>query len=219
MKGRRQGILGGMDMRGTIRSGFRFAALLAVILLVQNCGWLQYRPSQKISVTSDPRGGTVTIDGQARGAAPLLVRLKKNRDHVIRIESPGYNPAEIRVKSRPINIDRGTLAADCVLAFPIGPFIGGIIGAFAPVGPAGRWGDNLEIGVLIGLGIGVVSIILDSRDYAYYTLEPFSIVVTLKKGEVSGLPTTLVLDSEKLQNLTWIRIRFSGNAGDKFWPR
>ncbi|MBE0712748.1 MAG: hypothetical protein IH583_10220, partial [Candidatus Aminicenantes bacterium] len=52
-----------------------------------------------------------------------------------------------------------------------------------------------------------------------YTLEPFSIVVTLKEGKVSGLPTTLVLGAEKFQSLTWIRIRLSDKSGDEFWPR
>jgi hypothetical protein len=206
-------------MSRTRKPDFEIAALMAAILLVQNCAWLGYRPSQKISVTSDPRGATATIDGQERGPAPLIARLKKNRDHVIRIESPGYNPAEIRVKSRPVKIDRGTMAADFLLAFPIGPIIGGIIGAFVGVDQYGHRDQGAKTGASIGLGIGVVSVILDSRDYAYYTLEPFSIVVTLKEGKVSGLPTTLVLDAEKFQSLTWIRIRLSDKPGDEFWPR
>jgi hypothetical protein len=54
---------------------------------------------QRIPVTSAPAGATIALNGAALGVTPVEIRLdRKQKNQVIRIELPGYNPVEIRVK-------------------------------------------------------------------------------------------------------------------------
>jgi hypothetical protein len=79
---------------------FLFLTLTSV-LLAPNCATLkeQRKRTQRIPVTSSPVGATVSVNGQQQGVTPLEIRLaRKEKDQVIRIESAGYNPYEIRVK-------------------------------------------------------------------------------------------------------------------------
>src|SRR5665647_995982 len=75
------------------------AALIPVViisvLILQYCLTLTKGSSQRIPITSNLRDARVFVDGKEIGITPLNVLLQKNRDHVIRIEKPGYNPFSI----------------------------------------------------------------------------------------------------------------------------
>ena len=75
--------------------------ILFSILLAPDCATITRRSKQRIPVTSDPMGATVIVNGVQQGVTPLEIRLaRKEKGQVIRIESPGYNPIEIRRKER-----------------------------------------------------------------------------------------------------------------------
>jgi len=79
---------------------FLFLALTR-ILLSPDCATLTRKKTQGIPVTSSPAGATVSVNGLPQGATPLEVRLaRKPKGQVIRIESPGYYPVEIRLETK-----------------------------------------------------------------------------------------------------------------------
>ncbi|MGZ5439786.1 MAG: PEGA domain-containing protein [Candidatus Aminicenantales bacterium] len=72
---------------------------LMSVLLVPGCATLTRKSAQRIPVTSVPVGATVIVNGVEQGVTPLVIWPdRKWKDQVIRIESPGYNSAEIKLK-------------------------------------------------------------------------------------------------------------------------
>lgn len=54
----------------------------------------------KVTVTSDPPGAAVTVDGQPRGVTPAIVELSRKCDHQVEIIGPGCEPVCIHVERR-----------------------------------------------------------------------------------------------------------------------
>lgn len=52
---------------------------------------------QTVSITSTPPDATATIDGTTTVQTPAKVELKRNKDHVVVIEKPGYQPTTVLV--------------------------------------------------------------------------------------------------------------------------
>lgn len=55
------------------------------------CAGIIKGTSQTITITSEPEGATVLIDGQERGVTPLTVKLKKNKYSSIMVKKKGYS--------------------------------------------------------------------------------------------------------------------------------
>ena len=72
------------------------ALIVSSVFFFQNCATIIRGTSQKIPVTSNPTGAKIIVDGEEMGYAPLNLKLKRKKSHVIRIEKQGYNPLEIR---------------------------------------------------------------------------------------------------------------------------
>ena len=202
----------------------RFKALTILVLSVfffQNCMTIFQGNSQKIPVTSNPIGAKIFVDGEAWGNTPLNLKLKRKRDHVLRIEKQGYNPLEIR-------ITRKTSAAFSVLGNMIWGFMGASLaggksfGALILFGgwflPKDEWeeelrktGNNMLLGFLIAWG---GAILLDYVSGANYGLSPNELNVTLTKIEGKLQPNLILVDAETFQNVKWIRIKCDDSDGE-----
>lgn len=186
-------------------SGSRVLVLpLTIALLSPNCGTLTRSRMQRIPVTSAPAGATIALNGAPLGVTPVEIRLdRKQKNQVIRIELPGYNPVEIRVKRK---------------------FAGGIVpgnilfGAAAGFVPAGLFGwinilkgdpfnDNsawIWAGLTAAFGAAFTAV--DMGDGSGYGLSPKDLTVTLTKADGVPRVDTLLVDAEDLLNIKWIRI-------------
>ncbi len=88
-------------MKNLRENRFILILTLASILLAPNCATITRRSKQRIPVTSNPVGAAVFVNGVQQGVTPLEIRLpRKEKGAVIRIESPGYRPVEIRPESK-----------------------------------------------------------------------------------------------------------------------
>lgn len=75
-----------------------FLALFVLsIFFLQNCATMNRGTRQKIPVTSNPQGAKIIVDGEEMGYAPLNLKLKRKKNHIMRIEKEGFNPLEIRI--------------------------------------------------------------------------------------------------------------------------
>ena len=181
---------------------------LASVLLCQNCATIISRSEQTIPVTSTPVGARVFVNGIEQGATPLNVMLaRKQKGQVIRIDSPGYNPVEIRPKR-------------IMKAGPIlGNFLIGVILGYVPAGFNALFGlmklddpDNVgKTSLLIWGGTSaVVCGILTAIDAGGkgkgYALSPKELNVTLTKADGTPRVDTLLIDADELQNIKWIRV-------------
>jgi|SRR5690554_5426773 len=70
--------------------------IIMVLMLVftQACGTIMQGTTQQIGINSNPSKASVTINGQNKGATPMIVDLKRKDSHMIRIELDGYEPYE-----------------------------------------------------------------------------------------------------------------------------
>ena len=68
--------------------------LCAVSLMVTGCSTIMEGTHRDVAITSDPGNVRVTIDGEPKGATPLVARLWRGGAHVVKFERDGYEPIE-----------------------------------------------------------------------------------------------------------------------------
>jgi hypothetical protein len=189
-----------------------FLILILSVLFLQNCLTVTKGESQRIPVTSNLTDARVFVDGKEIGATPIHAVLKKNRDHVIRIERPGYDPVSIVMNRESSAASSGRLEAYNALAFfPIGFILaGGISSLFFDMGVHGSAGPYV-IGAVGGVGLTLLAISTDKRSNARYGFSPAELKITLVKTGTQAREVNIVLTPERLNNIHWIRISYSGN--------
>lgn len=183
--------------------------ILLSVLCASNCATITRKRTQRIPVTSSPVGATVSVNGSVKGVTPLEVGLARNKKgQVIRIESPGYNPVEIRPQRR---LSGGTI---------VGNFLLGLIPAYVPakvwndsyvehasIGPG--WEFSAQLVAVWGLSAaafaGLFTLIDSTGDG--YTLTPKELTVNLQKADGPPRVDSILIDAEDFRNVTWIRVR------------
>jgi PEGA domain len=185
--------------------------LLALLnfLIAPGCAILTRARSQGIPVTSSPAGAIVSVNGQKWGATPTTISLdkKKPRIHVLRIESPGYDPLEIRVKHA---MSAGPILGNIVLGTLVGVGVGALVAiirdepwfstdpnAFA----SEKWMQASIPAAIVG------AIVVDASSGKAFTLKPRELIVTLKKSDGPPRIDTILVDADDFQNIGWIRVR------------
>ncbi len=153
-------------------------------------------------MTSSPAGARVFVNGVEQGVSPLEIRLaRKVKGQVIRIESPGYNPAEIRLQRK----------------MSLGPIVGNLLLAVVPgVVPAAMWALANDASphyttnsyLIWGLSTGAIGGILTVIDSVGngYELRPTELTVTLTKADGTPRVDAIFVDPNDFQNIKWIRV-------------
>jgi len=105
--------------------------LLSLLLLLSGCGTMMNGLGQDVTITSNPGNGTAYVDGVSVGTTPVSVHLSRRRAHVVRVEQPGYFPAEASITQS---------NSDWILAnmtnLYIGHFVDSISGGMYELSPA-----------------------------------------------------------------------------------
>lgn len=72
---------------------------LGIIMLASQvgCSTIINGTTQSVSVSSDPSGARVEVDGNMRGLTPISVDLKRKNNHLITISLEGYQTEQITV--------------------------------------------------------------------------------------------------------------------------
>jgi hypothetical protein len=147
-------------------------------------------------------GATVIVNGVLQGVTPLEIRLaRKEKAQVIRIESPGYNPIEIRPKRK---MSGGPIAGN----FLIGLIPGAVPALAYNLKHDDEEGDGTRtmlIWVLSAAAFGAVLTAIDSGGSGY-VLNPRDLTVTLSKADTTLRVDTMVLVPDDFRNVKWIRV-------------
>jgi hypothetical protein len=187
------------------------AILLALsVFLFEDCATIMQKTTQKIPVTSEPIGAKVLIDGKDVGQTPLILKLKRKKPGVIRIEKEGYNPHEIRItRNKPSFISWTTLGNFFLLVPAEIYLISKQEGNGETIGDAlGDW--FLKVFVIIPLVMGAVAVPLVLTDFATgaaYTLMPKNLDVELTPTGGSPRPKITEIDEAGLRDVKWLRVR------------
>lgn len=173
--------------------------VVACLLFSSGCAMLARATSQRIPVTSSPAGATVRVNGKTQGAAPLELRLPRRlKGQIIRIESPGYNPVEIRLK-------RGFSSRYATQDLAFGMLLGFLAFSYWNLSSDSQPAEaRLLITVPAAWG-GLL--LIDSAAGAGFDLEPAELSVTLTKTDGPPRVETLWVDAEDLRRIKWIRVR------------
>lgn len=186
------------------RDGARLVLLtLAILFTAAGCATVTRKGTQGIPITSSPAGAAVSVDGQVQGTTPLVLRLsRKTRSRVVRIESQGYNPFEIRLR-------RDMSGGPVIGNFLLGGILGLVPTAVWAFANSEDYDANDMNGWLIwGLGtaaFGAIFTAIDANGKGQ-GFSPTEIVVTLTRSEGPPRVETMYLDPRDLDNITWIRV-------------
>lgn len=189
-------------------------ALIITLIFQAGCA-TQATRLQKIPVTSNPVQARISVDGQEIGYTPLTLSLPRDRNHIIKIEKDGYEPALIQVQP---GTKGGVSTAERFMAgLPItiaGMFVGLVVGYL--VSPYQTNGDHKYASFVIGGAVlGAVPGVIIMARKTDPILEPGAINIILKRapeGETgTGSVQTIQLTPEQLSSLRWIRISCDGN--------
>lgn len=170
------------------------ALLLLSFAAASGCGSIRNH-MQRIPVTSVPIGASVAVDGRPGGQTPVMIWLdRRAKEHVIRIESPGYDPVEIR-SERTTN---GPVL--------LGDFLMGLAPALL-IAMARSLNDHDAHPLAYAAGFGILFSLIDLSQGTTYDVKPKEIVVTLIRTLGEPKARTIVIEAEDMRKLVWIRVR------------
>lgn len=142
--------------------------------------------SGKITVTSEPEGATVLLDGQDKGVTPAELADVLFGPHALKVQLKGYKDSE---QSVDLNPDHAALEVPIVLE-PSGPVVGSVKVESTPPQAEVYIGKKM-MGVtpktITNLGPGTYKIIVKKEGY-----QEFSVPVQVKEGGTVSLKATLV---------------------------
>jgi hypothetical protein len=135
---------------------------------------------------------------------PLEFRLaRKKKGQVIRIESPGYDPVEIRTQ-------RKMSAGPIIGNFFLGLIPGwGVTYLYASATEVDVESAELWLAWLLSTAAigGLFTLIDTSGSGKGYMLKPEELTVTLKKSDGTPRIDTMLIDADDFRNVKWIRVR------------
>lgn len=75
----------------------RLLTFSASVLALGGCGTIMHGTNQDLGVSSSPTDATVTVDNQEKGRTPLVAKLSRKDNHILRIQLAGYQPFEAAI--------------------------------------------------------------------------------------------------------------------------
>ena len=67
---------------------------VATAVVLCSCASIIHGTHQDVGISSNPTGAQVSVDGQVKGATPVVANLTRKDNHIVRIELAGYKPYE-----------------------------------------------------------------------------------------------------------------------------
>lgn len=81
-------------MKVITRAATFAAASTVALLTLAACATIMHGTNQDVGISSSPTGAFVSIDNADKGRTPLITKLSRRDNHVVRIEMAGYAPFE-----------------------------------------------------------------------------------------------------------------------------
>ena len=196
------------------------AALIISFLSFESCSLIKGNKYQTVPVTSRPSGAKIVVDGEEAGSTPLNLKLDKLKDHVVKIEKEGYQPAIITVNSKEKPKEKAFANAFFAPAIIIGSALIGMgIGALVTGGyndEDDSYIQDMAIAGLLGMipgAIYVMSQFTSARKGV--ELSPGRLYVLLEPASGHSEAKIITLTPEEFEQLQWIRLSFVGGGEEE----
>jgi hypothetical protein len=146
--------------RGTV---FVVTTVLTAATLAA-CATIMHGTTQDVGLSSMPTGATVSVDDGPKGQTPLITKLSRKDNHVVKIEMPGYQPYEATV-TRSVS---GWVWGNIVFGGLIGLAVDAVSGGIYKLSPEQLQGtlatQNAEVGTTKD-GIYIAVVLQASSDW------------------------------------------------------
>lgn len=74
--------------------------LITLSCLSSGCATILHGSKEQVSISSNPAEVTVTVDSQELGKTPLLVKLPRKENHMVKVNLSGYMPYEFVIQRK-----------------------------------------------------------------------------------------------------------------------
>jgi hypothetical protein len=113
-----------MMLLSTVRFALVAALAVAGAALGPGCALAMRGRTQEVTIRASPADARITVDGKPVRAGP--VRLERGRNHVVRVEAPGYRPGGAAINSHltaSFAVGDAVFAASGLLFFYVGAIV------------------------------------------------------------------------------------------------
>ena len=104
----------------------RAMAVLLAGVMVAGCATIMNQTTQAIGISSNPTGATVTVDSVPNGKTPVVARLSRKDNHIVKLELAGYKPYETTLTRRVSGWVWGNVAFGGLIGLAIDAITGGL---------------------------------------------------------------------------------------------
>ncbi len=186
-------------------------ACFLILALLPGCQTLSRGRTQAIPATSRPPGVRVVVDEALVGETPIILKMTRRAEHVVRFEAQGYRPVEIHfVRKRP---PLGEIILTSLWGAPAGAVVLGIPGyaiwnaiADKPaedLGGLGRGMISAAVGAVVGWAIAAS---VDAHAPSNWDLAPQTLFIEMEKSEAPAAPKVVHAPADRLGDIRWLRI-------------
>ncbi|MBK7500884.1 MAG: PEGA domain-containing protein [Ignavibacteriales bacterium] len=104
---------------------------VSIVLLLNSCATIVNGTSQQVNITSTPIEAKVIIDNEQMGNTPLIAKLKRKDNHIVKIELEGYKTEVITLNGE----TSGWFFGNCLFGGIIGMGIDALTGGMYRLEP------------------------------------------------------------------------------------
>jgi len=104
----------------------RSLSLIALLALMPACASIMHGTTQDVGISSSPTNARVIVDNQPRGNTPLVAKLSRGDNHIVRIELEGYAPFEATLTKKVSGWVWGNVAFGGLIGLAVDAMTGGL---------------------------------------------------------------------------------------------
>jgi len=76
------------------------SSLTSLLVILAGCASIMHGTTQKVGISSQPTGANVMVDNMPLGITPVFADLKRGSEHLVTIEMPGYQKAQLTITKK-----------------------------------------------------------------------------------------------------------------------
>ena len=99
---------------------------LLLVCAVTACASIMHGTTQDVGISSSPTGATVTVDNQSTGQTPYIAHLSRKDNHVVKLDLPGYAPAEMTLTRKTSGWVWGNILFGGIIGLAVDAMTGGL---------------------------------------------------------------------------------------------
>ena len=106
--------------------GIREIAVVLAGVMLAGCATIMNQTTQAIGISSNPTGATVTVDSEPHGKTPVVTKLSRKDNHVVKLELAGYKPFETTLTRHVSGWVWGNIAFGGLIGLAVDAITGGM---------------------------------------------------------------------------------------------